>query len=277
VTQYGLATIDLATPTSRGTWMLTTPEKRSRGSYEIYPTGGHLAWADHPTQGLRVLDLRKPALVLGRAQLQSTLGAPSSYRLSGARGDVATIVLSDGSKRYVDTTGKLHETPPPNEIAAAPAFHCPRKHGYRRLCAQKQCAGFTRVEGSTTWRLAYQGPGRRVNDPKPASADAAPLIRPLLVWNARRGLCAVEHDGKVLVAHASTAVGKSKGLLSLVDSSGKIVWTRPLELRMYNLVGATVHGGWIYVLSRGKHGSYARLSLDGRQFSVHPLMPKPNK
>lgn len=276
VTQYALATVDLAKGTSRGTWMIRRRKnKRSRGSYEIYPPGDHLAWAWHPTQGLQVLDLRKPAPVLGRAQLQSTLGAPSSYRLSGARGDVATIVLADGSKRYVDTTGKLHETPPPNGLPATPGFECPNHRGYRRLCARKRCAGFTRVEGSTAWRLAYQAPGRWVRDPKPASADAAPLIHPFLLWHARTKQCAFEHDGNVLIAHDSTAVGKSKGLVSLVDAAGKIVWTRHLPLQMYSLIGATFHDGWIYVLSKGKRGTYARLSLDGRQFSVHPLVPTP--
>lgn len=273
-TEYHLATLDLATGTVRGSLLLRKPNARS--SYKIYRPAGHLAWAQGPGRGLQVVDLRKPAVAKSSADLQAILGNPGSYRVSGARGAVATIVMANGNKRYLDTSGKLHDTRPADGLAPAPTFHCPRKRGFGRLCARQSCAGFVKVAGSTAWKLAYHPAGRFLRDVEPASPSAAPLLRPFLIWNTDRNGCLFDDAGTLLVAHDSSAVGKAKRLVSLLNSKGEILWTHPLDLHMYDTHGATSHDGWIYVLSKhSKRGFYARISKDGKQFVRRPLIPRP--
>lgn len=216
-----LMTVDLATGSTRTLDL-------SANEYLLYPRAGTRAWglADGEPE---LLDLAAPAKLLERADLERAipglafgykLAAPGRYTQEYDAPLLAMpVVLHDGSKRFIDMTPALVETPPTN-TPWRPGYFCDPDWGAKPSCERKECISFAPLPGTTALV-------RRTSE-APMTAEPTHLLRPGMVRLVETG-CAFELDRAVLVIHDSGATEHKEELLSLVGADGRAQWTRRIS------------------------------------------------
>ncbi len=258
-----LTTIDLTTGKRGNTITLYEATKRKSASeYVLFAPAGNLSWAKHPVEGLQLVDILTPHVVLTSAEIKAKVKGLGSYRVTGAHGRVAVLLLESGEYKKVDMAEVVGDPPPaPPDPIKRRRCRTQKYEGYS--CRAKRCITMPKLNNSTARRLDYgpvtTGPDA-VDEANPAKPSA--LIRPHFVWDKTRSGCVFETDAGVVISHATSAFGRSKKQVSLVNRRGVIEWTQPIHIATYRSRGGFEHEGAIYIFGEGsdKSGVYYRVT-----------------